>query len=172
MVRKGRQYFVRICTAITSKSPTSRCPPDRLALQSYWNAYWRMFSPLLWWVFRWSDGGTCSHGGNRMNFLFHISIFNGLIGNHMDTDDVWIAVYKSGGILQLQSEHIRGQEIHLLRWWIGTDPWRPLGEISLHNEAETKWPPICRRYFQMQFLEWNCMNFDYDFTDVYSQVSN
>ena len=28
-------------------------------------------------------------------------------------------------------------------------------------EAETKWPPFCRRYFEMDFLEWNCMKFDW-----------
>ena len=29
-----------------------------------------------------------------------------------------------------------------------------------HIEAETKWPPFSRRHFQMDFLEWKCMNFD------------
>ena len=26
--------------------------------------------------------------------------------------------------------------------------------------AETKWPPFSRWYFQMHFLEWKCINFD------------
>ena len=30
----------------------------------------------------------------------------------------------------------------------------------LHIEAETKWPPFSRRHFQMDFLEWQCTNFD------------
>ena len=29
-----------------------------------------------------------------------------------------------------------------------------------HIEAETKWTPFSRRHFQMDFLEWKCMNFD------------
>ena len=33
----------------------------------------------------------------------------------------------------------------------------------------TKWPLFRGRYFQMHFREWKCMNFDYDFTEFYSQ---
>ena len=29
-----------------------------------------------------------------------------------------------------------------------------------HTEAETKWQSFSRRYFQVQFLEWRCINFD------------
>ena len=36
-----------------------------------------------------------------------------------------------------------------------------------HIEAETEWPPFTRRHFQMHFLEWKCMNFDWNFTEVY-----
>ena len=28
-----------------------------------------------------------------------------------------------------------------------------------HIEAETKWPPSSRRHFQMDFIEWKCINF-------------
>ena len=38
----------------------------------------------------------------------------------------------------------------------------------LHIEAETKWLPFTRLQFQMHFLEWKCINFDYDFTEVCS----
>ena len=38
-----------------------------------------------------------------------------------------------------------------------------------HIEAETKWPPYCRQHFQMHFLEWKYMNFNYNFTEIYSQ---
>ena len=31
---------------------------------------------------------------------------------------------------------------------------------ALHIEAETKLTPFRRRHFQMDFLEWKCMNFD------------
>ena len=37
-----------------------------------------------------------------------------------------------------------------------------------HIEAETRWPPFPRRRFQMHFLEWKCINFDGDFTEVCS----
>ena len=33
-----------------------------------------------------------------------------------------------------------------------------------HIKAETRWPPFRRRHFQIHFLSWKCMN--YDFTDV------
>ena len=29
-----------------------------------------------------------------------------------------------------------------------------------------KWPSLCRRHFQMHFLEWTCMHLDKDFTGV------
>ena len=42
----------------------------------------------------------------------------------------------------------------------------------LHIETETKWPPFSRRHFQVHFLEWKYINFDYDFTEVSFQGSN
>ena len=36
-----------------------------------------------------------------------------------------------------------------------------------HIEAETKWPPFSRRYFQMHVLEWECMNFDWGFSEIF-----
>ena len=33
-------------------------------------------------------------------------------------------------------------------------------------EAEPTWPPFSERHFQMHFLEWKCMNFDYNFIEV------
>ena len=35
-----------------------------------------------------------------------------------------------------------------------------------HIETETKWPPFCRQHFWMYLLEWKCMNFDYNLTEV------
>ena len=49
------------------------------------------------------------------------------------------------------------------------------GELPLpvqHIEAETRWLPFSRWHFQMPFLEWKCINFDWDFTVVRSQWSN
>ena len=43
--------------------------------------------------------------------------------------------------------------------------------LSLHIEALTKWPVISWWHFQMHFLEWKCMSFDWDFTEVHSQGS-
>ena len=39
--------------------------------------------------------------------------------------------------------------------------WRPSYPLhiqSFYIEAVTKWPPFCRRSFQMHFLEWKCRN--------------
>ena len=44
--------------------------------------------------------------------------------------------------------------------------------IGLHIEAETKWPPISWRQFQMHFLQWEYINLDWHFIEVCSQVSN
>ena len=41
-----------------------------------------------------------------------------------------------------------------------------------HIEAETKWPPFSRRYFQMHFLEWKYMISDFYITEVCSWGSN
>ena len=52
--------------------------------------------------------------------------------------------------------------------WINV-PWPDYGLVVrlcisrlrgiLHIEAETKWPPHCRRYFQKHFIEWKLLNF-------------
>ena len=45
-------------------------------------------------------------------------------------------------------------------------------EPNEHIEAETRWPPFYRRYFQMYFLEWKFMNFDLTFIDICFLESN
>ena len=40
--------------------------------------------------------------------------------------------------------------------------------FNQHFEAETKLPPYHRRHFQVHFLEWKCMNFSKDLTEVCS----
>ena len=42
-----------------------------------------------------------------------------------------------------------------------------INDLCLQIETETKWPPFSRRYFQMHFLEWKCMNFEWDFTELF-----
>ena len=32
--------------------------------------------------------------------------------------------------------------------------------VTIHIEAETKWPTFCRRHFQTYFRQWKCLNFD------------
>ena len=34
------------------------------------------------------------------------------------------------------------------------------------------WPIFCRRHFQMHFRQWKCWNFDQNFIEVYSWISN
>ena len=42
----------------------------------------------------------------------------------------------------------------------------------LTHWGQDKWPPFSRRHFQMHFLQWKCINFDSNFTEVCSQGSN
>ena len=49
-----------------------------------------------------------------------------------------------------------------------TPPLQKFAKLCYHIEAETRWSTFSRRYFQMHLLEWKCMNFDYDFTEVCS----
>ena len=42
----------------------------------------------------------------------------------------------------------------------------PYQEPTSHIEAETRWPPLCRRHFLMHYLEWKCLNFNWNFTEV------
>ena len=51
-------------------------------------------------------------------------------------------------------------------------PLRPWARKPSHIEAETKWPPFCRRHFQMHFLQWKTLCSDPNFTEVCSRVSN
>ena len=44
--------------------------------------------------------------------------------------------------------------------------------VRQHIEAETRLPPFLRRPLPMHFLEWKCINFAYDFTEVSSYGSN
>ena len=41
-----------------------------------------------------------------------------------------------------------------------------LYSLSLTHWGRDKWPPFRRRPFQMHFLEWKCVIFAYDFTEV------
>ena len=47
---------------------------------------------------------------------------------------------------------------------------RSLASMSkyLTHWGRDKWPPFSRRHFQMDFLEWKCMNFDLHFTEICS----
>ena len=45
-------------------------------------------------------------------------------------------------------------------------------QMSWYIEAETKWPSFCRWPFQMYFLQWKYQNFNWNFTEICSQVSN
>ena len=51
--------------------------------------------------------------------------------------------------LQCEERHPLPQILHLQECNIMITHW-----------GRGKWPPFSRRYFQMRFLEWKCMNFD------------
>ena len=46
------------------------------------------------------------------------------------------------------------------------------GLNALTHWAKTKWSSFSRQHFQMHFLEWKCINFNQDFTEVCFQWSN
>ena len=39
---------------------------------------------------------------------------------------------------------------------------------TMHTEACSKWLTFCRQHFQIHFLEWICLYFDSNFTDICS----
>ena len=45
-------------------------------------------------------------------------------------------------------------------------------DICITHWGWDKWPPFARRHFQMHFLEWKYINFDGDFIEICSQLSN
>ena len=52
------------------------------------------------------------------------------------------------------------------------DYQRLSSELTLIQHPSTKWPPFCRRHFQMHFHEWKVLNFDLNFTEIRSWRSN
>ena len=77
-----------------------------------------------------------------------------------------------------QCQHCVGNDVvpgHYLKQW-----WSSLMMILSFTSPQwvntlrprLKWPPFSRRHFQMHFLEWKHMNFDWDFIEVYSHGSN
>ena len=54
-------------------------------------------------------------------------------------------------------------------WWFETLS-RPLRRHC--NGGRDKWPTFTRRHFQIHFLEWKCVNFDEDFTEICSHGPN
>ena len=54
---------------------------------------------------------------------------------------------------------------------LSDQPWSVL-IVALTHWGRDKWPPFSRRHFLMHFLEWKCINFDLDFTEVCFQGSN
>ena len=48
--------------------------------------------------------------------------------------------------------------------------WLTKTHLRLRQNDRLRW--FFRRHFQMHFLEWKCINFDWDFTEICSQGSN
>ena len=69
---------------------------------------------------------------------------------------------KNHTLLYIHTPCMDGNRIYSLMCW----------QISSHCEAETKWPPFHRRYFQMHFLEWKILNFKRNVTEICSLGSN
>ena len=61
--------------------------------------------------------------------------------------------------------------VHLILFWIDELIQFYSIYMSSMNIEFHLWYENCRRHFQM-YLQWKCLNFDYDFTEVCSQGSN
>ena len=81
--------------------------------------------------------------------------------------------------MKLEHGSFSNEEFVLFFWGLNTlfrihISWPHLIPLHLlepkyqHIEVETKWRPFYRWPVQMHFLEWKCMNFDWNFTEVYS----
>ena len=59
--------------------------------------------------------------------------------------------------------------------WRGTDN-KPFNDDPVHQrqhiEAETKWTPFRRRHFEVHFIEWKCLNSDWNFIEICSEGFN
>ena len=72
---------------------------------------------------------------------------------------------KNGGAGDLR-RHRAHCDVRVLVW-LPQRQWIKGEEHGWYIEAETKRTPF-HRHFQMHFLEWKCMNFKWDFIDLFS----
>ena len=110
---------------------------------------------------------------NKIVYIcYHFSKFSSIFATSCDSPAGWY----------ISSQKIRN--IFFDSWWPEPDDQQPLWwldylnifcfqhiRVKLHWGRD-KWPPISWRHFQMHFLEWKCMNFDSDFTEVCSKWFN
>ena len=75
-------------------------------------------------------------------------------------------------LVQVMAQHPTGCLYCWSRCWVLVKMlWKPYG-ITRLQWLKTKWPPVFRRHFQLDFLEWKCLNFDQNCFEVCSQASN
>ena len=128
---------------LVAEQATSQC------LNKWWLIYWRIYS----------QSHRSSQQGSAIWAAMHLmSPVTALFGSVID--------YTSSALLPLcENPPYRGLHrtgIPVMHEWLS-------GHFHIkHIEAETKWPPFRRRRFQRHFLEWKCMNFDWNSIEVCS----
>ena len=124
-----------------------------------WSEMQILHSEVRWAGYGWHQA-SCTPKVNRVNSGVIPKAIQGpvLLLLRSDTVASLLANGSAAFIWKLHCHWLRGlpeRHITVLTHW-----------------GQDKWPPFSRRHFQMHFLEWKCINFDSDFTEVCSQGSN
>ena len=85
-------------------------------------------------------------------------------------DDVITTMWKSVVICRIVSSCKYGNTRHMSKTHKRRDAISH--EVFLTDWGRDKWTSFRRRHFQMHFLEWKCLNSEWNFTEVCSQGSN
>ena len=134
------------------------CTTERIDIVTKW-------SPLQD-IFKCSPGGNVGHFDANFSEIWsaqlktdHFGSCNGIAPNRRQA-----IAWSNGGLVHDFPARCVNYQDSCLKEKYPT-------HFDQHIEVETKWP-LFSRHFQMQSLEWKCMNFDYEFNEVCSWGSN
>ena len=85
------------------------------------------------------------------------------VSNSHKAADLWLTGGHGITHLPLWKLGLNTRITHLPIWKLGLNTRRG---PPYHIETETRWLPFSRGHFQMHFLEWKFINFNWDFTEV------
>ena len=141
---------------------SKRCSPqeEHIKVPTVWNE-------MLWWV-----SCNCFHLQLRIRLD---KLYNGRNSETANENDFLSSVLRDHGSTK-QALLCRFRQTHYIPktvWWPASHRQPNLRSHVRHPiEAETKWQPFSRRYFQICFLNLKCINSDSDFTEVFCKGSN